>query len=186
MRHKRLICILLGLALASVLIPSAYAYMVRESQTVANTFTPAEVTCDIKEKFENNVKSSIKVENTGNIDAYIRVRLAFRWEDSKGNPVARNAVFPDVDYDSEKWVKHNDIYYYKEAVAPGEDTGNLLDRIFTEDALRVEEELQGGQKVYYYYYPVMEVFAEAIQSQPKKAVENSWQVEIGTDGKIME
>lgn len=184
MRNKQLICILLVLVLVSALIPTAYAYMVHKSQTVTNVFIPAHVSCKVVEEFDDIKKDEVKVKNTGNIDAYIRVRVVYRWEDSKGNPVARDASFPKAKIDTANWTDMgNNIYLCKTAVGPDGLTPDLLKEPFSVDAVRVEETLQGGQKIYYDYYPVMEVLAEAVQSNPADAAKEAWGVTI-TDGKI--
>ena len=169
MRQKRLICILLVLLLAAVMIPTAYAYMVHKSQTVSNVFIPGRVACQINETFENNVKKSITVKNTGNVDAYIRVRLVFHWEDSKGNVVARNMPVPTVTHSS-AWEKVGDYYYYAKPVSPGDSTPNLL----TDSGFKISAKEVTYSGTIYTYYPVMEVLAEAIQSDPKDAVDAAW------------
>lgn len=44
-----------------------------------NSFIPAEVSCNVEEVFDGKEKSVIKVENTGSIDTYVRVRLVYIW-----------------------------------------------------------------------------------------------------------
>ena len=183
MNKKRLISLIVVLTLVATLIPTVYAYMIHKSQTVANNFIPGKVTCDIEEKMVDSIKTEIKVKNTGNVDAYIRVRLVFHWEDSKGYPVARD-MNPATVHCNDEWLEDEDeyTYYYIDRVAPGESTPNLLKDPFTMDA--VKEVVNG---VDYYYYPVMEVLAEAIQADGKiddnPAVTNAWGVTI-TDGVI--
>lgn len=128
------------------------------------------------------------MKNTSNIDAYIRVRLVFHWQDSKGNVVARNMTPPEFTCYTEstdKWIQKGEYtYYYKTPVAPGDFTADLLKTKITMNPVVVEETIVGNQKVSYYYYPVVEVLAEAIQSKPTDAVESSWNVTVGSDGKI--
>ena len=178
MNKKRFFRILFALALVAALTTSVYAYMFHKTQTVKNVFTPAIVTCDIEETFTDNVKSSITVKNTGNVDAYLRVRLVFHWEDSRGYPVARDISSVDhaITYDSEKWLYvGDDTYYYRTPVAPGEFTSNLFAENFTFEmnAISVTEDIS-GQTIVYEYYPVMEVLAEAIQADPATAEDEAW------------
>ena len=180
MKHRRLPWILLTLALMAAMTTSVYAYMVHRSQTVANTFVPAEVTCKVEETFDGTNKTGITVKNTGNIDAYIRLRLVFHWEDSKGNVVARDMDPPAFTFDSENWKQATGeeyAYYYKTPVAPGASTGNLLTSTITMEK-KTETDNTKDPPVVYEYYPVLEVLAEAIQSLPEEAVENSWGVTI--------
>ena len=186
MRNKRFTRILIVFVLLAVLIPSVYAYMIHKSQTVANNSVPGKVTCDIEEAYNGTTKSSIKVKNTGNVDAYIRVRLVFHWEDSKGNVVARNMTTPTVSYDNTKWIKDTAdgfTYYYTGRVAPNEFTPEFLSNNFTMEPVVVD--VNGTD---YTYYPVMEVLAEAIQADGKiddnPAVTDAWGVTVGANGII--
>ena len=175
MRRKILMFSLIAL-LVALLATTAYAYMFRRTQLVQNVFEPANVSCKVYEEFSNNTKSSITVLNTGNTDAYIRVRLVFHWEDSKGNPVIRTATIPEI-IPTNGWIPGGDgfTYYYSTPVKAGKFAPNLLSKAVT---MTGKKEQYNG--VYYYYYPVMEVVAEAIQAKPTGAVENAWTA-VGVD-----
>ena len=180
MKKKRLLWALIALILVVALATSVCAYMFRKSQTVANIFKPAVVKCEIHEGFDQKTKSEITVENTGNIDAYIRVRLVFHWEDSKGNVVGWNMTPPSFTCftgNGENWIQGTDsyTYYYKVAIAPGESTTDLLKTNIKMEPV-VKEETAGGTTVKFYYYPVVEVLAEAVQSLPDNAVNEAWGV----------
>lgn len=73
----------------------------------------------------------------------------------------------------DSWIKGSDhTYYYKLAVAPGASAAELLSapvQLATEDGC----------------YQVLEVFAEAIQSLPVKAVTESWKVTLDANGDII-
>lgn len=180
MKKKRLQQILFVLALAVLLTISVQAYMFHKSQTVSNAFTPAKVDCSVNEVFDGTEKSGITVTNTGNVDAYIRVRLVFHWEDSKGNVVGWNMDPPNFNIDTNKWKLDSDdgyTYYYVTPVAPGKATENLLtSSIKMEPKVIVEERTEGNQtiEIKYFYYPVVEVLAEAVQSNPDSAVKTAW------------
>jgi hypothetical protein len=198
MKNKRLLRISAILLVAAVLTTAVNAFMINRSQTFYNKFVPASVKCEIKEVFSEdtntNTKSSIQVKNTGNTDAYIRVRLVFHWEDSKGNVVGRNMDLSesikdfssiegfDSYFKSDDWVIDGDnyTYYYKEPVAPEGFTRELLKKSITMGPY-LDTKADG---VTYYYYPVIEVLAEAVQSNPAEAVEEAWSVEVGSNGII--
>lgn len=170
MRNKKnrfLIPVILAVA---VLCGSVYAYMYRKSIAVDNTFIPAYVACVVDEDFADNKKTSITVENTGNIDAYIRVRLVSYWIDESGAIVSKSSEMPTFTKASD-WIQDagNDTYYYTKKVAPDASTTTLLDSDIT---LRLSSE---G------YRQVVEVFAEAIQAEPDEAVTDSWNVTIADD-----
>jgi hypothetical protein len=152
--------------------------MFHKSQTISNPFLPARVSCKTHEKFVNfEEKTEITVENTGNIDAYLRVRLVFHWEDSKGNPVARDMDPPKITINGEDWISAGDYtYYYKYPVAPGDTTHNLLAQN-AEISIPVEtvpDKDYDDNKIVYTYHPVLEILAEAIQSKPDVAVQEAW------------
>ena len=191
MKQKRFLRVILVLTVIAMLTTSVYAYMVHKSKTIANVFKPAEVTCEISENFDGSTKSSVKVENTGNVDAYIRIRLVIHWEDSKGNAVAwdidkipsnakpdQEDISPDIEYNKDAWIKDSVdgyTYYCKTPVSPDSFTPEflVLDEPITLTPRYIEE---SGVK--YWYYPVVEILAEAIQSEPDSAVTSSWGVTI--------
>ena len=202
MKNKRLLRISVILLVAAVLTTAVNAFMINRSQTFYNKFVPASVKCEIKEVFNEdtntNTKSSIQVKNTGNTDAYIRVRLVFHWEDSKGNVVGRNMDLSesikdfnsiegfDSYFNSSEWVKGEDdyTYYYKKSVAPEAFTSELLKKNITMGPYVHTVQIDSKTTVTYYYYPVIEVLAEAVQSKPAEAVKEAWSVEVNSDGII--
>ena len=188
MKKKRLLWIFPAVVLAAALTTSVYAYMIHRSQTIANRFIPAQVTCTAHEVFGKNAetnkdeKTSITIENTGNIDAYLRVRLVFHWQDDKNHPVARNMTPPVVEYDSENWVWDGEFtYYYKQPVTPDGFTENLL---ASGKKITMESVTESGWYGTYTYCPTLEIVAEAIQSLPTTTVTAQWGVMLDANGMI--
>lgn len=170
---KRIYMIYLVLLTAAMIVLSSsiYAFMYKETPVQTNDFTNAIVDCEVNEMRTDNTKTSIAVRNTGNVDAYIRVRLVSYWVDEAKNIVAKASETPKLsssNIDTYDWIADvdNDVYYYKHPVAPNANTENLLEK--TQITLVTEDG----------YKQVVEVFAEAIQAVPKKAVENSWNVTV--------
>ncbi len=135
------------------------AYLVAHTDPVTNTFTPGNVTCDVVEEFntEKTAKTSVKVQNTGNVPAYIRVAVVANTVDEQGNitgaadeNILKNALA------ASGWTKNGDYYYYNTAVDPNGLTGELLKN-------RIE--LEGIQ---------VTILASAIQSTPTDAVQEAW------------
>lgn len=161
-----------GLVIALVLCGAVIAYMFRQTEYENNEFTPAEVSCEVEEAFDGTQKTSVQIENTGNIDAYLRVRFVSYWVDSNGNVVPKASEMPDITM-ADGWLKgSNGTYYYTVPVAPDGLTDNLL------AAPMILRQDDNG------YLQVVEVFAEAIQSEPAKAVTGSWSVTVDDDGNI--
>ena len=132
------------------------AYLFTSAGPVVNAFTPATVSCEVVETYENNVKSEIKVQNTSNIDAYLRVRLVSYWADANGNPVGKASPVVSFTLGTD-WVDGgNGVYYYTKPVAAGGFTTDLLGS----DVTLVSED--GTNQV-------IDVFAEAIQAEPAQA-----------------
>ena len=135
------------------------AYLVTHTDPVKNTFTPGNVTCDVVEEFntEKKAKTSVKVQNTGNVPAYIRVAVVANTVDEQGNitgaadeNILKNALA------ASGWTKNGDYYYYNTAVDPNGLTGELLKNSI---------ELEGIQ---------VTILASAIQSTPTDAVQEAW------------
>ena len=153
-----------------LLCGTTFALMYRQTQSVNNQLEAAYVACTVEEIFNEQTKTKIAVKNTGNIDAYLRLRLVSYWVDGNGNIVSKPSQMPAVT-GAAGWVVGSDnTYYYSKPIAPDAATPNLLSGSIT----LVEEDgcLQ-----------VVEVFADAIQSKPEEAVTGSWRVAI-TAGQI--
>lgn len=165
-----ILCIILILAVGGA---GVVAYMFRETDETDDTVPTARVSCDVSETLAGNAKSEITVKNTGNIEAYIRVRLVAYWTDEQGNRAYRTASVPSFDYDASAWLAdaENDTYYYRTRVAAGTSTENLLG---SQIVLARDGE----------YFLTVEVFAEAIQAAPSDAAASAWSLEIDSSGKI--
>ena len=174
MKKRRILSLLLIVSLAASLLlcGTVLAYMFRQTEQKENEFVPSTVTCKVVEAFDGTQKTSIQVQNTGNIDAFLRVRLVTYWVDAEGNIVAKPSAMPEINM-AAGWIKgSNDTYYYAKPVSPTAHTDSLLSSPIT-----LETDANG-------YKQVVEVFAEAIQSKPANAATNSWKVSIDTDGNI--
>ena len=168
---------LLVLAILAVVGGSAavIAYMFRETQVETNELIPAEVSCSVYETFNGTEKSNITVKNTGNIDAYIRVRLVSYWVNEDGNVAPKSSAVISNFTPDENWIKgSNNTYYYTAKVPAGNSTFDLLDG----DSITLEPADDGTTQV-------IDVFAEAIQAEPAEAVTNSWtEVVVTSDGNL--
>ena len=160
-----IVCLIILLAL---LCGTAFALMYRQTQELNNQLEAAVVDCTVLEEFNGTEKSSITVKNTGNIDAYLRLRMVSYWVDSNGKIVSKPSKMPTVTVAAGWVVGSDNTYYYSKPIAPGGITPDLLD----ENMILIEE---GG------YLQVVEVFADAIQSKPPEAVTKSWGVTIDGD-----
>ena len=166
---------LVAVVTLSAISGSVAAYMIKRTQFEENTFTPAVVTCELHEvkNADTTQKTSITVTNTGNVNAYLRVRLVSYWVDPATGAIAAKPS-PAVTFTPGMgWVAGSgNTYYYQPPVAPGATTYELLDSAIT---LTSQDGL----------VQVIEVFAEAIQAQPAAAVTGSWGVTLSPSGNVI-
>ena len=159
------IVLLLGVAIGGTI-----AWLSTKTTSVTNTFTPAKVNCEVEEDFNENtgVKTNVNVKNTSNIAVYIRVKLVTYRTNDAGQHIGGTAKLP-VFTRGKNWVEHGGYYYYTLPVAPGkEPAANLADRMTLEKSYK---DADGGKQA-------LDVMAEAIQSEPEKAVGEAWSVTI--------
>lgn len=136
--------------------------------SVANTFTPAHVSCEVTENFDGTTKSNVNVENTSNIPAYIRVKLVTYRVNAQNQHIGGTATIPDFTPGT-NWVEHDGYYYYTLPVAAsGTPAADLISSISLTGSYN---DADGGKQV-------IEVMAEAIQSSPTEAVGTAWGVTI--------
>lgn len=160
-----------GILLAAVIVLLAgavggtWAFLVAQSEPVQNNFTYAHVRCTIDEKFENGVKSDVKIQNTGNIPAYIRARIVVTWKDASGN-VSSTVPVKNTDYtiafNETDWTQRDGYWYCKTAVDAGEETPVLITKCEKKGNAPKDYDLS------------VEILADAIQSEPANAVKEAW------------
>ena len=134
--------LLLMILLAAVLAFSAggtVAFIMAKTDKIDNTFEPARVSCEVQESFNGNTKTDVAIENTSDIDAYIRAEVIITWQNENGEVYGQMpAAGTDyaIDYGdigtgiSPKWVEGNDGFYYWTApVAPDGFTGDLIESV---------------------------------------------------------
>ena len=175
-----------------VSVSAVMAYMLRESSDITNVFVPANVDCEVVEIFEDNKKTSIKVENKSNIKAYIRLRVVAYWQDSKGNIVVREEGGPEIEfgtkwtYDTEKWFYDaaENTFYHKSAVNVGASTSELLKLGGTFDGIQLNAVTKDVNGVEFTYHPVITFIAEAVQAEPNGAVTYAWGVDVDSNGNL--
>lgn len=161
------------LILAAVLaIGGTLAYIIANTVSVENKFTPGEVRCEVEETFKNNVKSDVKIKNTGNTAAYIRATYVVTWQKDDGTVNGKMPVV-GTDYtiefaENSGWKLIGDYWYYTSPVAAGGETGVLI----------ASCELAEGAAVPTGYHLSVEIIASAIQSEPASVVAEKWHVAV--------
>lgn len=168
-KNTRAITLLIALLLFSALaVGGTVAWLTANATPVKNTFTPSHVACSVTENFDGTTKKNVNVTNTGDTEAYIRVKLVTYRVNANGDHIGGTAEIPAFT-PGNGWEIYNGYYYYTSPVKPNEKPAtNLIDSITLTGSY---EDADGGKQV-------VEVMAEAIQSQPAKAVGEAWGVTI--------
>ena len=166
-------------------------FLSTRTESVQNDFTYGKVSCEVLETFgkDNNnryIKRDVRIKNTGNTSAYIRVLLVFTWKDANGNVYVNKPqinkdyqINPDI---SNGWsIYQNSIgtvsYYYKYPVAAGDETPNLIDSLSQIPGVVGPE---NGK-----YALSVEIVADAVQAEPADAVKDAWDgATVDADGTL--
>lgn len=159
------LCLIFALA-----VGTTFALLKANTVPVTNTFKAATSEIKIEEKTDNGIKSEICVKNEGTATSYVRVKLVCNWVDKDGNVSATPVPAPTIT--NNDWFVKDGIYYYKMPVALNDLTSNLLDG----NPIKQPEDAPDG------YHLEVTVLAESIQAAPDTAVQQSWDVDVGSNG----
>ena len=133
----------------SLLAYSTSAYFTTE-QTATNVITSGNIQIDLQETaitedgetvlFEDSqerfdvmpaqtVSKIVKVKNTGDNAAYVRISVAKAIELAEGVTGEPNVELVTLDFDDENWTAKDGFYYYNEPLAPGATTEALFNNV---------------------------------------------------------
>ena len=173
-RGRRAAVIASVLLLLAPAVGGTVAWLSTRTDAVTNTFLPSKVSCKVEEGFDGTTKTHVNVKNTGDTDAYIRVKLVSYRTNEAGDHIGGVAELPKFSLGA-NWVSYEGFYYYTLPVAPGAmPAANLAaDRI---ELTGEYKDADGGRQA-------IDVMAEAIQSVPSEAVGQAWGVSI-TEGSV--
>lgn len=182
-QNKRRSAAVIAVAAAVALASVAVAFMLRRAEAQSD-FTPAIVTCAVREKVNGvevtgsaasgSVKSDITAENTGSTTVFLRLRLSACWVDGTGRVTGTPSALPQITL-RQNWLDAGDgLYYYALPVEPGERTTVLC------EPMRMKPSVSPtGATV----YQQITVLAEAVQALPEKAAQEAWGVTV-VNGRI--
>lgn len=178
-RRKNIILLVSFFSVIALSVGTTLAFIFTNAGKVENIFNPAYVSCEVTEKFEDNIKSDVKIKNNGNAEAYIRATIAVTWIDDSGNVYAI-APQKDTDYtitlaenfDKNWLIDSNEFYYCKAPVASDSETPQLIN-----ECRVIDGKAPDG------YHLSIEIIASAIQSVPPNVVTEQWGVTVA-DGNI--
>ena len=180
MKIKRIttvVTVLLLVALAGTVV----AYMVHRTASKQNVFHFANISHQVNISGSGKIRTSLTVENTGEMDVYVRVRFVSNWVNGT-NLMAKPSEIPVVtNLDTNNWIYDatNYTYYYKHKLkADGDDeTPNLLENGGTITPITLNVSSEG-------YNQTFEVVSEAIQAEPDDAVIEAWGATVDANGVI--
>lgn len=167
--RKEFVLLVSVFAMIAGVVGGTVAYLVADTEPLTNNFDLAEVSCRVEEKFKNQIKENVKIQNTGDIPAYIRAKVVVTWKDEDGN-VYGQAPIEETDYTIQfnegVWKREGDYWYYDEPVAPVTEN-NCYTPVLINRCSSSGTEPEG-------YHLSVEILAEAIQSEPTKAIQEAW------------
>lgn len=177
-QNKRRTAAVIAVAAAVALASVAVAFMLRRAEAQSN-FTPAVVTCAVREKVNGaevtgsaafgSVKSDITAENTGSTTVFLRLRLSACCVDGTGKVTGTPSALPKITL-RQNWLDAGDgLYYYALPVEPRQSTTVLC------EPMRMETSVSPtGAAV----YQQITVLAEAVQALPGNAAQEAWGVTV--------
>ncbi len=165
---KKQLIIITSIVLLLAATMTTIAYLTKSS-LAANEFEIGKVSNQIEEKFQNNIKEDVKIKNTGNVPAYVRVAVIVSFKDENGVILYEKPV-KDVDYEltlstSSNWQYKDGYYYYKLPVEANASTDILIKKCI-ELGNHTNKTLD------------VTIASQTIQAKPEEAVEEAWNVTI--------
>lgn len=182
-KRKRIIALLVGV----ILLAGTAGTLAWLSVTgvLVNQFGIGSVTLSVQETLNGKVKSDVKAKNTGTAPAYIRAAVDIYWQDQDGARLwdePKEEPKGEADYEiawsvadasgansAYNWVKASDgFYYWTSPVAPGAETGVLINRV-------TELKATEGRNL------VVDISTQAVQAMPDEAVHDAWGCSVEND-----
>ena len=180
--RKALILIISLVLVFCATVGGTIAFLLVNTDRINNEFIPAEVIVSVNEETTENTKYNISFtvqDGEDAIPAYVRATLVTYWTDTSNGatvkiPQPAGASAPHGSLLNNGWFLVGDIYYYEEAIDPGESTPVLMDTIIVT--------LPDGSTAQCH----IDVHVEAIQAEPAAAVEDAWKdVDVDANGKLV-
>ena len=182
-KRKRIIALLVGV----ILLAGTAGTLAWLSVTgvLVNQFGIGSVTPSVQETLNGKVKSDVKAKNTGTALAYIRAAVDIYWQDQDGARLwdePKEEPKGEADYEiawsvadasgansAYNWVKASDgFYYWTSPVAPGAETGVLINRV-------TELKATEGRNL------VVDISTQAVQATPDEAMHDAWGCSVEND-----
>ncbi|NCB74091.1 MAG: hypothetical protein EOM51_05025 [Clostridia bacterium] len=167
------------LLIFGITVTGTLAYLFVSSGLSSNSFRAVNVNCEVSESFSGSSKSNVMIQNTGDIDAFVRAALVLTWEDDNGNAVNESASLADlnINLNTADWFCGCDGYYYcKTRLSPNGFTPVLV------TSASVKTDCDGYIAGYHLN---LQILSEAIQAEPEAAVNSAWTA-VHLNGTVLE
>lgn len=197
---KKIILLTSVALLLSVTVGTTLAYLITPPETAENTFIPSRVSCAVVENDGDPVagalvntgssKNNVQIKNTGDTDAYIRVKVVVNWTNAEGTRIWATKPVENVDYEiaynlsDNGWVKGSDGFYYYSKVVSPTSPNDLTSVLINNAGLKSGVTAPTGTDSTEYYLSI-EIIASAIQ--PTAGAVQDWSngiASINADGKL--
>ncbi len=176
------------LVLVLGIVGTTLAWLTDKTTDLTNTFEYAKVSCKVLETVNEaqTSKKDVRIQNTGNTDAYIRVTYVVTIRDDNGNilyDAYETEEFQRYMADLEYWINNNcadrfwqkgkdGYWYYRLPVPPNGETNNLFGiSSISSLYIRINGTLRNTH---------IEILASAVQAMPTNAVTEAWGATVQT------
>lgn len=193
--RKKVIALVATVLLLTVAAGATLAYILTNTDPVENVFTLSKVACAVVENDnapvtgsdvkDVSVKEKVKIQNTGDTDAFIRVAIVVTWKNADGIVYAQKPVAgTDYSITFEKnsgWVEGADGFYYYTNEVKADKTGagnGYMTAVLISEAKTMNDAPADG------YTLSIEIVASAIQSRPDNVVGDQWKTVTANNGTL--
>lgn len=189
-KSKKTLTLLVALlVIFTVSVGSTLAFLITQTDSVVNTFTPGEIKGDVIETFDGKTKEDVKIsiDSDSDVSAYVRAAIVVSWKTDKnenGNRDVYGKKPTEDDYSmilnlDDGWFDGKDgYYYYATPIGASEKEENNV----TTNLIDSCTQLQACENPKYKLN--VDVIAEAIQAEPVDAVKEAWSVTVNSNGTI--
>lgn len=181
-KHIKGVALLVSvLLLVCVTVGGTLAYIITASGPITNLFNPSKVTTEVYEEIGQNIKQNVKIQNTGDTEAWIRVAVIVTWQNEDGNVYGRKPV-EGSDYSldlnvynesepigNSKWIKGADNFYYWPLPVKSDEEAPLdcSTGILINSCSYINNAPEG-------YFLSVEILGSGIQSKPDRVFNDEW------------
>ena len=128
----KLITLLVSLLMiGAATINSTVAFLFTQDGPVVNEFNPSQVRTEVTETISGNVKSDVKIANTGDTTAWIRAAVVVTWQNEAGNVYGQMPVTTigcengdtctvcdyHITYNTTDWEQKDGFWYCKNPIS---------------------------------------------------------------------